>query len=68
MLVLNWFVMEILLGSSKFYFMVVISKNNNNKVLYIYILWGAIFASRPSVALVVFFGLESHIGKTPFLF
>ena len=37
MLVLNWFVMEILLGSSKFYFMVVISKNNNNKVFYIYI-------------------------------
>ena len=29
---------------------------------------GAIFASRPSVALVVFFGLESHIGKTHFLF
>ena len=29
---------------------------------------GTIFASRPSVTLVIFFGLESHIGKTPFLF
>ena len=29
---------------------------------------GAIFASRPSVALVIFFGLESYIGKTHFLF
>ena len=29
---------------------------------------GAIFASRPSVAFVIFFGLESHIGKIPFLF
>ena len=29
---------------------------------------GAIFASGPSVALVIFFGLESHIGKIPFLF
>ena len=29
---------------------------------------GAIFASRPSVALVIFFGLESHIKKIPFLF
>ena len=28
----------------------------------------AIFASRPSVALVIFFGVESHIGKIPFLF
>ena len=29
---------------------------------------GAIFASRPSVALVIIFDLESHIGKIPFLF
>ena len=29
---------------------------------------GAIFASRPSVALVIFFGLESHIGKIHILF
>ena len=36
MLVLNWFVVENLLGSSNFYFMVVISKKKK-KVLYIYI-------------------------------
>ena len=29
---------------------------------------GAIFASRLSVALVIFFGLESHIGKISFFF
>ena len=34
----------------------------------ILLLWGAIFTSRLSVALVIFFGLESHIGKIHFLF
>ena len=38
---------------------------HNKRILFIV---GAIFASRPSIALVIFFGLESHIGKIHFLF
>ena len=38
-----------------------------NNLVWVKLYVGAIFASRPSVALVIFFGLESHIGKTPFL-